>query len=162
MEALGDLLPRALQKHVTGAPQPVIEILNPLWSRAVGKYISRFSRPAAFENGILTVVVSSPPWAAQIKELTGPICARINNCLGVPVVKRLRVREERPAKLDLPPAVAAESAARARAASEAISAAELGRTLWAESGAELAPDLAEIVERSFVKYFSRAAGRGKE
>jgi hypothetical protein len=51
----------------------------------------------AFTAGTLTVATSVPPWAVQLRSMSEEIRAAVNDFLGGPVVKKLRVE----LKLDL-------------------------------------------------------------
>ena len=161
MEALGSLLPKALHKHVTRGNQPVVQILVPLWPRIVGKYIARFSQPTAFDSGTLRVAVSSPTWAAELRRLSDEIRAQINGALGAPVVKRLRVSERRLHHGEIGSLVSPERVPGRAGAQESDPSlrVDLAKLLWSDGGVKLPRELAEIVERSFVKYFSRARER---
>lgn len=159
MEELGAIIPRAIQKHVSSSRKPVLEILVPLWSRAAGRFIGRISRPAAFDHGRLTIEVWSPSWETQLRSLAEPLRACINDFLGYPAVNRLLIRRRLPAEL------AGESIS-GRAADGGKERAlhsdpSLAAILRAKGGDNLPAELAEVVERSFVKYFSRgSAGSG--
>ncbi|MGH9326491.1 MAG: DUF721 domain-containing protein [Terriglobia bacterium] len=149
MEEIARILPKVLQKAPLRRRQPVLEILVPLWPRVVGKLIARFSRPASYHQGVLTVAASSPPWATQIREMREEIRAKVNGFLGAPVVKKLRVRYALPLQLEAEiPAPEAQAAMPPENPSL--------RLPWTEDENRLEPEIARIVERSFRKYFSRA------
>lgn len=156
MEELGSIIPKAFHKHVLRGKQHVLEILTPLWPRVVGKFISQSSRPVAFDNGMLTLAVSSPVWATQLQAMADPIRAQINSSLGSPVVKKLRIRREA-AQTRTPVLLAPMTEAHPSTPASAPEFGALpGKLLWADDGIKLPPELAEVVERSFVKYFSRS------
>ncbi|HEV2498532.1 MAG TPA: DUF721 domain-containing protein [Terriglobia bacterium] len=162
MEEIGNILPKAFQKHVLRGRRPVIEIMAPLWSRMVGKLISNHSRPVAFEDGVLTIAASSLTWMTQLEGMADPIRAQVNDSLGAVMVKKLRFRPERPAG-------PTEFGSKEKREKSLFSGAETSNSipsraprpnpvpdfLWGDHGVNLAPELAEVVERSFIKYFSR-------
>lgn len=153
MEELGDIISRAIHKHVSPGRRPVLEILAPLWRRAVGKFISQSSRPVAFADGRLTLVVWSPSWETQLRALAEPLRARINDFLGYAAVKKLSIRLQ-----PLAETPASTPSRGADGASDKLSAeayARLSALLHDNGAQDLPPELADVVERSFVKYFSR-------
>lgn len=159
MEELGALIPKAIQKHVPPGRKPVLEILVPLWSRAVGRFIGQSSRPAAFDQKRLTIEVWSPSWETQLRALAEPLRACINDFLGYPAVSQLLIRLRASAEpAGEKASVRVDKAGSARAFPSDPSLAAI---LRAKGGDDLPAELAEVVERSFVKYFSRgSAGNG--
>jgi len=81
------------------------------------------------------------------------IRCQINGFLGGPVVKELRLRRqaswEAQSPIPSPPAPAAVKDFQPSLLHEAAS------NLWGKAGVKIDRDLAGVVERSFVKYFSR-------
>ncbi|MGH9449554.1 MAG: DUF721 domain-containing protein [Terriglobia bacterium] len=168
MEELGSILPKALQKHVRGSRKPVIEILAPLWPRVTGKFIGQFSRPVEFEDGRLTLAVASPSWETQLRAMSEPLRAQINSFLGAPVIKKLRIRPHTARDQAPGSFFASGQASRACPQSAPFDRArvpppsgEMADILRAQGVFDLPPDVREVVERSFVKYFSRGAERNK-
>lgn len=157
MEEIGSILPKAIQKHVPRGKQPVAAMLAPLWARVVGKFIANFSRPVTFEDGVLTVAASSPAWVTQLQGMADPIRAQVNDSLGAPVVKKLRFRLESRngghRKEDDP---VARSPKASRPDALLASRPDPAAFPWTERGVHLAPGVAEVVEKSFIKYFSRS------
>ncbi|MGH9397098.1 MAG: DUF721 domain-containing protein [Terriglobia bacterium] len=165
MEELGSILPKAFQKHVLCGRKPVLEILVPLWPRAVGKFIGQCSRPVAFEDGRLTLAVSSPSWETQLRALSDPLQAQINSFLGAPVIKKLRIRphtaRDQAAGSSAPVGQMGgprDAATPARGPEHNFALVNL---LRAQGEVALPPELVDVVERSFVKYFSRNGERNK-
>ncbi|MGH9357518.1 MAG: DciA family protein [Terriglobia bacterium] len=146
MDELGKIWPHIFKDRGFVARAPVLLILTPLWPRVVGKTIARETRPVAFCDGTLTVAASSECWVIQLRNMSEQVRCQINGFLGGPVVKKLRLR--RHASWD-----AQVSAGPAKEKPRLPDAAATDR--WAQSGVKLEGDLAGIVERSFVKYFSR-------
>lgn len=155
MEELGAIIPKAIHKHVSPGRKPVLEILVPLWSRAAGRFIGQSSRPAAFDQGCLTLDVWSPSWETQLRALAAPLRACINDFLGYPAVSRLVIRLRIQGEPPVDKAFGRDEAAGKERALR--SDPSLAAILRAKGGSDLPEELAEVVERSFVKYFSRGA-----
>lgn len=154
MEDIGSILPRAFKKQIGSRKPGVLDLLAALWPRIVGKLIARHSRPTAFTDGLLTVSVSSPPWATQLSAMAGEIQSEINSFLESAVVRKVSVRYQPDS---VPDSVAAAPPAHASEAELPVcSQDEVSRVLWAKDEMKLDPEIVSIVERSFVKYFSRA------
>lgn len=150
MEEIAQILPRVLRRQPLRNREPVLEVLVPLWPRVAGKLIARFSQPVTYHQGILTVAVSSSPWATELREMKEEIRGQINHFLGAPLVKKLRVVRQSSLNLEQntpSPLPEAHSAARPEAMNLQLP--------WAEDETPLDPEIARIVERSFRKYFSR-------
>lgn len=145
MEELGKILPRVLKKHVRGERAPVLAAVTGVWPEAAGKAIAEQAHPLAFSAGNLTLAVACPTWAAELKGLREEIRSAINQALGRPVVRQVRVRLVSSDARPDPSANGHQKAARAMTWSEA----ELPAI------AELDPELREVVGRSFAKYFAR-------
>lgn len=153
MEELGAIIPKAIHKHVSPGQKPVLEILVPLWPRAAGRFIAQNSRPAAFDQGCLTLDVWSPSWETQLRALAAPLRACINDFLGYPAVTRLVIRLRVQGQASVEKEFRREAAAGKERALR--SDPSLASILRAKGGYELPAEIAEVVERSFVKYFSR-------
>lgn len=165
MEELGSIFPKALKKQTLHGKQPVVQILAPLWPRVVGRFISQVSEPVWFDEGTLFVTVSSAAWAAQLQAMTDPLRAQINNYLGVQAVRKLRIRLKVASATGLRPAAA--SAHRATQMAEPVPdpiagpMPDIAQLLWKRCEVKPARELADVVERSFIKYFSRNGNRIK-
>ena len=144
MEEIGKILPAVFKAQVRRADPALVEILVPLWTRIVGKGIAQQARPVTFAAGTLTLATTCPTWAAQLRHLAEEIRAQINNYLGSPIIKKLRV-EHRPQM---------KSAERSAPRKYALDAEAL-RLPAPELTAKLDPEIAGILERSFAKYFAR-------
>ena len=149
MEEIGKILPAVFKRHLRPSDPALVDLLAPLWPRLVGKAIARQSRPVAFEAGRLQVATSCPTWAAQLQQLAEEIRAEINGHLGVPVVKKLRVRYE--------PGSGGTDAPTSARASQAAPESPTGR--MPDNAARLEPELSGVLQRSFAKYFSRRTRR---
>jgi hypothetical protein len=91
MEEIGKILAKVLQPQLSRLESPVVEILAPLWSRVAGKALAKECRPVAFNAGTLTLVTEDPDWAEPLQQMAEEIRAYVNNFLGKPLVKHLRV-----------------------------------------------------------------------
>jgi hypothetical protein len=70
--------------------------MSPYWMAAVGRELSRRTRPTWFADGHLTVDVDGAEWREQLFPLSGQILARLNKLLGKPLVHRIHYRLARP------------------------------------------------------------------
>ncbi|HET7212219.1 MAG TPA: DUF721 domain-containing protein [Terriglobia bacterium] len=92
MEEISKILPLIFKGQVGRSSPHVVEILAPLWPQVAGKPMARHSRPVAFEDGLLTLESDCAAWSAELRRISGDIMAQINRYLGVPAVRRLKVR----------------------------------------------------------------------
>jgi predicted nucleic acid-binding Zn ribbon protein len=153
MEDLGSILPKALKRHLCCPTPRVLEVLGPLWTRIVGKLIAQHSTPARFAGGTLVISAYSPPWAAQLSQMAEQIRAEINDFLAAPVVRKIRVRYQPVSKPIAP--VDARPAKLPMMKGLTLPPDAVRRLLWADGRPTLDAELAAVVERSFIKYFSR-------
>lgn len=149
MEEIGKILPAVFKRQVQRGDAALADVLAAFWPRVVGKAIAQNSRPMSFSDGTLTLAASSPSWAAQLRHLAEDVRAEINSFLGRSVVKKLRVKHT----LSW---VCWESQVPAHAAVPEVAPVKPPRPAGA---VQLDPEMSGIVERSFVKYFTR---RGKQ
>lgn len=154
MEEIGKLLPRVLKGYYLRKQECLPEVLAPFWSRIAGKAIAENSRPVTFHNGNLVLSASTDCWATQLRSMTPEIRQRINSFLGQPMVARVSIRYRSTFALDapanlklLPPQTDAAVSRQARS------------LLGLESGTPLDPMIRDVLENSFVKYFSRNSKR---
>ncbi len=154
MEELGNIMPQVFKARGLGGRPPLLPVLVPLWPRVVGKLIAREAQPVAFGEGVLTIAASSTCWVTQLRSLSEEIRRQINGFLGGPVVKELRLRRQKSWETQVP--LSLPSGVKD---SQPPLLLETARNLWAQTDVKLDRDLAGVVERSFVKYFSR---NGKE
>ncbi|MDE3179064.1 MAG: DUF721 domain-containing protein [Acidobacteriota bacterium] len=155
MEEIASIIPRALRQHVKGGNPPVLEILVPLWRAIAGKYIGQCSRPVAYEEGMLTLAVISPSWETQLRGFSEPLTAHINNFFGVRVIRKLRIR---PHSLKDQGAWAPAGPGGEIPAKPVLNA-DLISSLKIKDELRLPEELVGVVERSYVKYFSRPMKR---
>lgn len=153
MEQVGRILPKAFKRQLSCRKPPVCEILLPLWAHVVGKLIAQHSRPICFTGGVLTLAASSPVWAGELCQISEQIRSQANAFLGSAAVRKIRVvhasgfeaQTERPAEIGLANPLAEAS----------LPGGDARKLLWPAGEARIDPGLARVVERSFVKYFSR-------
>jgi hypothetical protein len=98
MEEIGKILPNVFKSQLSRLEPPVIEVLAPLWTRVAGKALAKECRPVAFSAGTLTLVTDDDGWAESLQQLAEEIREHVNDFLGKPVVKNLRILSVR--KLD--------------------------------------------------------------
>ncbi|HLI34236.1 MAG TPA: DUF721 domain-containing protein [Terriglobia bacterium] len=152
MEEIGSILPKVFKKQALGGRMPLVEVLSVLWPRIAGKWIAQQSRPVAFSEGVLTLACYSSSWAAQLRQMSAEISAQINHLMGMPVVRKVRIRHQ-------PEPLAPVGSSEAVDGAPALLTEEAGEFRSLQSEAKLDPEMARIVERSFVKYFSRNGKR---
>jgi hypothetical protein len=154
LEQIGSLLPRAIKSQMLRRKAPVAHVLATLWPHVVGRLIAQHSRPETFSEGILRVAASSAAWTAQLGEMRAFVVGKANEVLGSAVVRKVVVRHQKDWD------VGKTGADGTRSAIPDLASADLERAraiLWPQGKAKLDPAVAEAVERSFVKYFSRRA-----
>lgn len=106
------------RRRKTGKPQAIASLLagafqgKPLerrleeakiwqiWDRAVGSQLAAKAKPVRFNNGLLTVAVSSAPWMQQLNFMKRDIAQRLNQMLGKELVREIYLRPGRPAKTE--------------------------------------------------------------
>ena len=66
------------------------------WADAVGPAIAAHARPVSLTDGVLTVAVDDPAWAAQLRFLVNDLVAKVAVVAGPDIVGRIEVRVERP------------------------------------------------------------------
>ena len=149
MEEIGKILPKVLEPHLSRQEPPVVEVLAPLWIRVAGKALAKECRPVAFSGGTLTLATEDGDWAEPLQQMAEEIRAHVNNFLGKPVVKHLRILCA--GKLNH------RGASRWRP--ENLPVSKPNRKDWPGKVSGLAPAMAQVIGRSDAKYF--AGKRGK-
>jgi hypothetical protein len=144
MEEVGKILPKVLQPQFSRLEPPVVEVLAPLWIRVAGQALAKECRPVAFSSGTLTLETKDPDWAEPLQQMAEHIRAHVNNFLGKPVVKHLRIVSAR--KLAL--------AGKSMRQPENLAVAESRRGLWLSRS-----NMPGVIGRSRVKYFSHKRGK---
>jgi predicted nucleic acid-binding Zn ribbon protein len=92
MEEISKILPLIFKGQVRRSNPRVVDILAPLWPLVAGKPMARHSRPVAFEDGLLTLESDCTAWSAEMRRMADDIRAQVNRYLGVPAVRKLKVR----------------------------------------------------------------------
>jgi predicted nucleic acid-binding Zn ribbon protein len=92
MEEISKILPLIFKAQVRRSNPRVVEILAPLWPLVAGKPMARHSRPADFEDGMLTLECDCRSWSTEMRRMSDDILAQINRYLGVPAVRKLKIR----------------------------------------------------------------------
>lgn len=157
MEEIGKILPTVVGRQMGRGDSRLVEMLTPLWARAVGKGIAQNCRPMSFVSGTLTVATGCSCWAAQLRQMSEEVRAGVNSFLGKPLVKKLRVRQVTNLTFDQG---RSELEARGGRPDEAALAPLNSKPDLDLSN--LDPEIARTVERSFAKYFSRRGARDLE
>jgi hypothetical protein len=149
MEEIGKILPKVLKPQFSRLEPPVVEVLSPLWARVAGQALAKECQPVAFSMGTLTLAAQDPDWAEPLQQMAEEIRAHVNNFLGKPVVKRLRiVTARKPERCD-----------RALRQPELIPLSEFTRGTWPRQGSGVAPGMPEVIGRARAKYLGRKHGK---
>jgi hypothetical protein len=149
MEEIGKILPKVLQPQLSRLEPAVVEVLAPLWTRVAGKALAKECRPVTFSAGTLTLATEDPDWAEPLQQMAEEIRAHVNNFLGKPVVKHLRILSLR--KLD--------HGDRSQRQPEELPVSEANRKDWPRRGPGTASNMPEVIGRSRAKYFGRKRGK---
>jgi len=149
MEEIGKILPKVLKPQLSRLEPPVVEVLAPLWAHVAGKALARQCRPVAFSAGTLTLATDDAEWAGPLQHMAEEIRARVNNFLGKPVVKHLKIlRCGKPERSDRPPFWPENS-----------SAPKSRHKAWPGKVSGVAPVLARVMGRPDAKYGTRKPGK---
>jgi hypothetical protein len=149
MEEIGILLPKVLKPQLSRLEPPVIEVLAPLWTRVAGKALARQCRPVAFSAGTLTLATDDADWAEPLQQMAEEIRAHVNNFLGKPVVKQLRIL--RVGKVD--------RSDRAECRPENLPVSKPNRKDGAGKVSDMAPNMAQVIGRPYAKFFGPKRGK---
>lgn len=69
-----------------------------VWDATVGKQIASKARPSRFQDGVLTVLVSSAPWMQQLNFMKLDIAERLNEKIGKQLVREIYLKAGRPSQ----------------------------------------------------------------
>ena len=61
------------------------------WEQIVGDDIARNAEPTSLKEGVLRIRTSTPTWATEMSYLANDIKARVNDAIGKPVVREVKV-----------------------------------------------------------------------
>ena len=149
MEEIGKILPKVLKPQLSRLEPPVVEVLAPLWTRVAGKALAKECRPVAFSGGTLTLATEDADWAEPLQQMGEEIRAHVNNFLGKPVVKHLRILSVRKP----------DHGDRSPRQPENLPVSKPNRKDWPGKVSGVAPDAAQVIGRPYSKYFGRKHGK---
>jgi predicted nucleic acid-binding Zn ribbon protein len=73
------------------APATLLAEVQRAWPRAAGARFAPHSEPRKERDGIVTVACSEAVWAQELDLMSELVLGRLNDALGRPAVRRLRV-----------------------------------------------------------------------
>ena len=82
----------ALTKRLGLAPPDSLSKVFAGWEGLVGELLAAHLRPVGLRDGVLTVEVTEPAWATQLKYLGDDLIRRVNEQVGAGTVSTLSVR----------------------------------------------------------------------
>jgi predicted nucleic acid-binding Zn ribbon protein len=88
--SLGEIVDGLLREQAFSRGMPVAQLAS-RWPEIVGPRLAAETAPAALDDGVLTVEVSSGPWGAQATFLHEEIRRKADEALGGGSVVRVRV-----------------------------------------------------------------------
>ena len=65
--------------------------ITQIYEETVGKVVARRSHPVGFNNGVLILKSQSTAWQNELTFLKEDLKSRLNEALGVPIIKDIRV-----------------------------------------------------------------------
>jgi len=74
------------------APRTLLGEVQRAWPAAVGDAFAGAAAPVAERDGVLTVACSAAVWAQELDLMSERVVAALNEALGRPAVRRLRVQ----------------------------------------------------------------------
>ena len=149
MEEIGKILLKVLKPQLSRLEPPVVEVLAPLWVRVAGKALARQCRPVAFSAGTLTLATDDADWAEPLQQMAEEIRAHVNNFLGKPVVKHLRILHV--GKVD--------RSDRAQGRPENSPVSKPNRKDWPGKVSGVAPHMAQVIGRPYAKFSGLKRGK---
>ena len=90
MEAIGQVLPRALAEIVRQAPLSAGKV-DFAWRSSVGTAMARASA-VLLADGVLLVETQTPQWGSAIRRSSKTILKRLQDLLGAETVREIRLR----------------------------------------------------------------------
>jgi len=88
--SLGEIVDGLMRERVFSRGMPVAELAS-RWPEIVGERLAAETAPAALDEGVLTVEVSTGPWGAQATFLHEEIRRKADEALGGNRIGRLRI-----------------------------------------------------------------------
>lgn len=83
-----DRVMKRLGAATAGAEQSVFD----RWTELVGEQVASQATPTSLRDGVLTVTVTDPAWATQLRFLEAELVERISAHLGAAEVTRIEIR----------------------------------------------------------------------
>jgi len=90
-QRVGELVPLVLDEIGLGAASSAVRLLR-VWDAALGEGFARHCRPDGIRNGVLYARVRDSGWMQRIQLEKPRILARIEEAVGEPLVRDLRLR----------------------------------------------------------------------
>ncbi len=78
------------------APATLIAEVQTVWPLAAGDAFAAVARPVSERDGVVTIACTSAVWAQELDLLSDRVVQALNDRLGRPAVKRLRVTARPP------------------------------------------------------------------
>jgi predicted nucleic acid-binding Zn ribbon protein len=78
------------------APATLLAQVQRAWPEAAGEAFARAGSPVAERDGIVTVACAEAVWAQELDLMSERVVAALNERLGAPAVKSLRVQARPP------------------------------------------------------------------
>jgi predicted nucleic acid-binding Zn ribbon protein len=78
------------------APPTLLGELQRVWPQALGPALARAGRPVAEREGVVTIACTEAVWAQELDLMSERLVATLNDALGRPAVRRLRVQARPP------------------------------------------------------------------
>ena len=93
--------PRPLAAALEGltarlAPPTLLAEVQRVWPEAVGDALAAAGRPVAERDGTVTVACAQAVWAQELDLMSERVIGALNEALGRPAVRRLRVQARPP------------------------------------------------------------------
>jgi predicted nucleic acid-binding Zn ribbon protein len=77
------------------APATLLAEVQRAWPEAAGSRFAPHAEPVSERDGVVIVTCSEAVWAQELDLMSELVVQRLNNALGRPAVRRLRVRATR-------------------------------------------------------------------
>ena len=78
------------------APPTLLAEVQRVWPQAVGEALAAAGRPVAERSGVVTVACAQAVWAQELDLMSERVVAALNEALGRPAVRQLRVQARPP------------------------------------------------------------------
>lgn len=91
LEFAGDVLKQFLQESQIGSSMSQLDAIN-MWPQVAGAALARYTKNVSIYNGTLFVQLTSSVAADAIRTRQNELVDKMNEALGVKVVKEIRTR----------------------------------------------------------------------